>query len=58
MGINAAMLNEKGQLTNIGSWYLGGKATGVVPQGSGAIGRVSSVTLMMLSGTLLIFFLI
>jgi hypothetical protein len=31
VGPNAAMLNNKGQLTDIGSWYLGGKATGNQP---------------------------
>ncbi|TKA78608.1 hypothetical protein B0A49_02699 [Cryomyces minteri] len=36
VGPNAAMLNQDGKLTDIGSWYLGGAATGVVPKGSGA----------------------
>jgi hypothetical protein len=31
VGPNAAFLNENGKLTDIGSWYLGGPATGVVP---------------------------
>lgn len=34
VGPNAAMLTEKGQLTDIGSWYLGGSATGNKPSGS------------------------
>ena len=28
------MLNQDGKLTDIGSWYLGGSATGVVPKGA------------------------
>ncbi|KAI0184174.1 F5/8 type C domain protein [Xylaria flabelliformis] len=32
VGPNAVMLNNDGQLTDIGSWYLGGTATGVKPQ--------------------------
>lgn len=31
VGINVAMLNSYGKLTDIGSWYLGGNATGVKP---------------------------
>lgn len=30
VGPNAAMLTQKGELTDIGSWYLGGAATGKV----------------------------
>ena len=33
VGPNAAMLTQDGKLTDIGSWYLGGSATGNVPQG-------------------------
>jgi hypothetical protein len=33
VGPNAAMLTEKGKLTDIGSWYLGGAATNNVPKG-------------------------
>ncbi|KAF2436129.1 hypothetical protein EJ08DRAFT_556319, partial [Tothia fuscella] len=32
VGPNAAMLTQNGKLTDIGSWYLGGSATGAVPQ--------------------------
>ncbi|KAI0481959.1 glycoside hydrolase family 128 protein [Xylariaceae sp. FL0804] len=32
VGPNAAMLSDGGELTDIGSWYLGGSATGVLPQ--------------------------
>ncbi|KAF4421782.1 Interferon-induced GTP-binding Mx2 [Fusarium acutatum] len=31
VGYNVSMLNSYGQLTDIGSWYLGGNATGVIP---------------------------
>ncbi|KAF5699701.1 interferon-induced GTP-binding Mx2 [Fusarium mundagurra] len=31
VGYNVSMLNSFGQLTDIGSWYLGGDATGVIP---------------------------
>ncbi|MCJ1395146.1 hypothetical protein MMC18_008027 [Xylographa bjoerkii] len=31
VGPDAAMLTQNGQLTDIGSWYLGGSATGFVP---------------------------
>ncbi|KAL1310824.1 hypothetical protein AAFC00_001061 [Neodothiora populina] len=34
VGPNAAFLTQKGELTDIGSWYLGGEATGNVPKGS------------------------
>lgn len=34
VGKNAAMLNDKGKLTDIGSWYLGGVETNVVPNAS------------------------
>ncbi|KAI0191631.1 glycoside hydrolase family 128 protein [Astrocystis sublimbata] len=36
VGPNAVMLNNDGQLTDIGSWYLGGSATGVDPQSGAA----------------------
>ncbi|KAI9724937.1 MAG: hypothetical protein M1812_000213 [Candelaria pacifica] len=39
VGPNAAMLTEKGKLTDIGSFYLGGSATGNKPKG--AAGRIS-----------------
>lgn len=31
VGPNAAMLDQNGKLTDMGSWYLGGPATGNVP---------------------------
>ncbi|PSS16545.1 glycoside hydrolase family 128 protein [Amorphotheca resinae ATCC 22711] len=36
VGPNAAMLTQKGQLTDIGSWYLGGKATTNIPSAAAA----------------------
>jgi hypothetical protein len=36
VGPSAAMLDQKGRLTDIGSWYLGGAATNNIPSGSGA----------------------
>jgi len=35
VGPNAAMLTEKGSLTDIGSWYLGGAATNNIPESTG-----------------------
>lgn len=37
VGANVAMLNSKGKLTDIGSWYLGGKKTGVKPNAAGRL---------------------
>lgn len=34
VGPDAAMLTQKGELTDIGAWYLGEAATGNVPKGS------------------------
>ncbi|KAI1819395.1 glycosyl hydrolase catalytic core-domain-containing protein [Xylaria intraflava] len=42
VGPNAVMLSNGGALTDIGSWYLGGVATGVVPQ-SGFASRMREV---------------
>ena len=36
VGPNAAMLTQKGELTDIGAWYLGQSATGNVPKGGAA----------------------
>lgn len=36
VGPNAAMLTQKGKLTDIGAWYLGEAATGNVPKGDAA----------------------
>lgn len=34
VGPNAAMLTQNGELTDIGSWYLGGSETGNIPKGA------------------------
>ena len=47
VGPDAAMLNDDGELTDIGSWYLGGSATGVDPQSPGVRIRGSAVTVMV-----------
>jgi hypothetical protein len=38
VGPDEAMLDGKGELTDIGSWYLGGASTGNVPEGEGSRG--------------------
>lgn len=52
------MLNQDGELTDIGSWYLGGAATDNVPSGSGSgAGRVvgsSALYMAALSVVLLV----
>lgn len=35
VGPNAAMLNQEGKMTDIGSWYMGGVATNVIPKSAG-----------------------
>ena len=43
IGPNIAFLNQDGELTDIGSWYMGGNATGVDPKsGEGAGAEVRS----------------
>ncbi len=42
VGPNAAFLDDEGALTDMGSWYLGGGATGKVPKGEAAGGRGGS----------------
>lgn len=39
VGANAAFLTQDGDLTDIGSWYLGGGATGRVPKGGAPSAR-------------------
>lgn len=36
VGPNAAMLTQNGELTDIGSWYMGGVETNNIPKKSGA----------------------
>ncbi len=57
VGGNAAFLTQNGELTDIGSWYLGGGATGNVPEGKAGrrteastlsvLGFVSAVVLLL-----------
>lgn len=47
VGPNAAMLNQDGKLTDIGSWYMGGVATNVVPKSAG--GRIQTLGLPVAS---------
>ena len=47
MGPNAALLTEKGQLTDMGSWYLGGASTGNIPHKGGAGRYLASGTLLV-----------
>lgn len=44
VGPNAAMIDQDGELTNIGSWYLGGSATGNVPEGGSGGNSGNSAT--------------
>jgi hypothetical protein len=62
IGPNAAMLTQNGELTDIGSWYLGGAATGNIPSASGSSasrnGRKSAVNraaLCSILGVLFVF---
>ena len=48
VGENVAFLTQNGQLTDIGSWYLGGSATGNLPTGA-AGGRLQSLTVALMS---------
>ncbi|KZM25351.1 uncharacterized protein EKO05_0000627 [Ascochyta rabiei] len=47
VGPNAAMLDQKGKLTDIGSWYMGGVATNNIPKGAG--GRIQTIGLPVAS---------
>ncbi|KAI4283588.1 MAG: hypothetical protein L6R38_002072 [Xanthoria sp. 2 TBL-2021] len=52
VGPNAAMLTEKGKLTDIGSWYLGGSATGNKPHGAAGRNTIftgSTITILLAS---------
>jgi hypothetical protein len=54
------MLTEKGLLTDIGSWYLGGAVTNNIPGTSGAsaktqIGGVSLAAIASIVGLLVLF---
>ena len=49
IGPAAAMLTEKGKLTDIGSWYLGGSATGATPRNSGATRHKADFPMLVLA---------
>ncbi len=48
------MLTQNGQLTDIGSWYLGGAATNNIPLGSGfevrAVPGIGAVLVALIAG--------
>lgn len=49
VGPNAAMLTQKGQLTDIGSWYLGGAATNNIPSSSFGVKVVPGIGAMIVA---------
>ncbi|MCJ1386814.1 hypothetical protein MMC17_009942 [Xylographa soralifera] len=49
VGPDAAMLTQNGQLTDIGSWYLGGSATGFVPSAASHTAFAGSSLLIVLA---------
>lgn len=57
IGPNAAMLTQKGKLTDIGSWYLGGSETGNVPKGSAStVAKFAGWGLAVVASSLWAFF--
>lgn len=52
VGPNAAFLSNGGQLTDLGSWYLGFGATGVLPQTGAAAPRAAPGALLAAVGAL------
>jgi hypothetical protein len=53
IGANAAMLTQNGELTDIGSWYMGGVATNNVPKTSNST-RSSTMWAVGVVGCLLL----
>lgn len=53
VGPNAAMLNNAGELTDIGNWYLGRPSTGVQPKSGAAFHSAAPQYLDVLVGALL-----
>ncbi|KAF2478030.1 uncharacterized protein BDR25DRAFT_275706 [Lindgomyces ingoldianus] len=52
VGPNATMLTQKGELTDIGSWYLGGVATNNIPKSdAGQIARFAGWSLVVLAAS-------
>lgn len=56
VGPNAAMLTQKGQLTSIGSWYLGGAATNNIPQsfGTRVVPGMGALLVAMMAGVFML----
>ncbi|KAF2799454.1 glycoside hydrolase family 128 protein [Melanomma pulvis-pyrius CBS 109.77] len=50
VGPNSAMLTQKGQLSDIGSWYLGRQATKNVPKGTGGKTGIFTAWVVLVSG--------
>ena len=56
VGSAVTMLNSKGQLTDIGSWYLGGKSTGDNPTGAaGSLKSAGTVLTIVVAGIIGLF---
>ena len=49
VGPNEAMLDQNGQLTDIGAWYLGGPATGNIPGAASSISRLTAWSIAMVA---------
>lgn len=45
------MLTQNGDLTDIGSWYLGGTATGKVPKGAAGKKSISAGSILLVALT-------
>ncbi|KAG9247080.1 glycosyl hydrolase catalytic core-domain-containing protein [Calycina marina] len=56
VGPNAAMLTENGELTDIGSWYLGGAATSNIPKASSASSHLPAASVCLLVSAATMFF--
>ena len=41
VGPNEAMLDQNGQLTDIGAWYLGDSATGNIPDAASTLSKLT-----------------
>lgn len=53
VGPNGAMLDSQGRLTDIGAWYLGRAATGIVPDASSCFrSAIPRLSIAVLSATL------
>lgn len=50
VGPNVAMLDKKGELTDIGSWYLGGAKTGNIPSAGNKVEGAGLLAILLLVG--------